>query len=187
MMSLPSRIYLTGFMGSGKSTIGPILANVIGYDFIDLDAAIVEALGQAIPTYFAEAGEAAFREVEARIFNEISQREHIVVATGGGTLIQAHNLARAQATGLIIYLRLTLDQLVNRLKRSKNRPLLEDDTGQRLPKETMRTRIATLLETREPVYNQADLVLETGHLAVGIAVDKVMDALRLYSKSGLSA
>lgn len=183
MSNFEERIYLTGFMGSGKSTIGPILGNVLGYTFIDLDEAIEAKAGKQVQRIFAEEGEAAFRALEAATMRETSARQRVVVALGGGALTIEDNLEWALTHGIVVYLRVPLKQLVQRLRRSRTmRPLLRDASGQLLSASAMRDKVAALMRRREPFYQRAHLVIDIDDLRVGLTVDKVVQALRQYRK-----
>jgi shikimate kinase len=182
MIDYPERIYLAGFMGCGKSTIGPILANVLGYDFWDLDEAIEEHLGSSISSYFKLQGEAAFRKVETDQLRETANLSPYVISLGGGALASDQNLKIALGQGLVIYLRVSADTLVQRLRRSRNRPMLQDKNGRLLSEKALHSKIEHLLNKREPYYMQAHLVLDLSHIPIGLAVDAVMDALRQWRR-----
>ena len=172
------RVYLTGFMGSGKSTVGPILANVLGVGFRDLDADVVRAAGRPIAAVFDTEGEAGFRAREAEALRATAATDGAVVATGGGALVQPRAMAWAKAHGAVVYLRVPLDALVARLARTKNvRPLLVGPDGERLSEDALRPRVAALLDAREPVYRQAHVVVEPDARGVGYTVDAVARAL----------
>jgi len=170
-------------MGSGKSTIGRILANVLGYEFADLDRMIEAEIGEPIPAFFKRWGEDAFRAIESEVLHRTATMAPYVIATGGGTLARPEYMDFARAHGWVIYLKLTPEELTRRLKYTRQRPLLWDAQGNPLREEALRMRIADLLEQREPVYKQAHLCVETGGLSVGQAVDKVVTALRAYVKA----
>lgn len=173
------RIYLTGFMGSGKSTIGPILANVVGYDFVDLDTLIEEHEGKPVQMIFAEEGEAVFRQREAEALQRTAARDRIVVALGGGALTQEENLHFALRHGTIVYLRVSITQLVQRLQKSPTeRPLLQDAAGQPLSKAALGEKVAAIMKARTPYYEQAQVIVDVGSRDVGRTVDAVVKALR---------
>ncbi len=177
-MALPKRIFLTGFMGSGKSTVGPIVANVLGYDFVDLDAAIEAQAGKPVQRIFAEEGEAAFRALEAEALRATARRDRLLVAVGGGALTFEENLAWALAHGTVVYLRVSLDPLIRRLRRGRAvRPLLRDEAGKRLSHQALREKVRALLEHRERFYLRAHVVVEIGNRRVGHTVDAVVRAL----------
>ncbi len=180
-MSLPTRIYLTGFMGSGKSTLGPPLARVLNYRFIDLDSAIEARIGCTIATYFAREGEGAFRKVERACFEEIACEKRVVVALGGGALMQKSLRALAYETGQVVYLRWPVERLVERLGNSGTRPLLHDARGDPLPESALKERIEKMLADREPVYMQADVIVELNRHRVSRAVDELITRIRRAS------
>ena len=183
MSRFEKRVYLTGFMGSGKSTVGPILANVLGYAFVDLDEVISVQAGKPIPRIFAEEGEAAFRALEASALRETAGRERLVVALGGGALAAEDNLRWTLDHGIIVYLRVSLDQLIRRLRRGRAvRPLLLDDAGHLLSTAALREKINAMMDRRAPFYERAQIVVDINNQRVGITVDEVMKALRKYGK-----
>jgi shikimate kinase len=169
------RIYLTGFMGSGKSTVGPLLAEQLGYRFLDLDDLIEAEVGKSIETLFTTAGEVAFRDVEARILRQTAHYNPAVIALGGGALTFEHNLQWALAQGLVVYLRASADTLLHRLRPAlATRPLLCGGDGQPMQGEVLRLRIETLLAQREPFYQRAHLTIEVD----GCSVQEIAAAVR---------
>jgi len=183
MRSFPSRIYLTGFMGCGKSTLGPILANVVGYAFIDLDEAIVRDAGCSIPDLFAREGEEGFRVREAKALHHTVLLEDVVVALGGGAFVQPANKALLLRHGCVVYLQASVETLVQRAIHSKgNRPLLNAPDGTRLAPEDIRERVQTLLAQREDAYKMAQVCIRVDQSAMGEAVDRITKALRLFEK-----
>ena len=173
----PLRIYLTGFMGSGKSTVGPRLATALGYSFIDLDEAIEHRAGRPIRQLFAEEGEAAFRQLERELLRETTVREHLVVALGGGALTFEENLRLALGAGRVVYLRASADVLARRLRSGRAvRPLLLGDDGRPLSDADLRARIEAMLERRAPFYERAHLAVDAGR-APDVTVRAIVDAL----------
>jgi shikimate kinase len=176
------RIYLTGFMASGKSTLGVRLAGRLGYTFQDLDRAIVDRIGMPIADYFRARGEAAFREVEAAALRNTASDEALVVAVGGGALASADNLAFALANGLVVYLEVGQDELVRRLRSEPNtRPMLLDVDGLLLSERGVQERIARLLAAREPYYRRAHLVVDVGRPGIEEAVERLYRAIADYA------
>lgn len=170
----PARIYLTGFMGSGKSTVGPLLAQRWAYHFVDLDDVIEETIQMPIRKYFREHGEQAFRAREREALRAASQLEASVIAVGGGALTFTDNLTLARKTGCVIYLQASVDELVQRLEdQASERPLLQDKTGKVLSRAEMAKKIARMLEARAPFYEQAHLTLRVDGFAVGAVVDAI--------------
>jgi shikimate kinase len=171
-------VYLTGFMASGKSTIGPILANTLGFDFVDIDAEIVRSTGKRIPDLFAEQGEEGFRSIERAILTAASTRHECVVSLGGGTLASAGNLELIKSTGLLIYLKSDPAQIFRRVRFKSDRPLLLSREGTSLNDDELRERIAFILASREPYYRQADITIRTDEHRVGITVDEIVKMLK---------
>ncbi len=182
--AFPTRIYLTGFMGCGKSTVGPLLARRLGYTFLDLDALIERRAGRSIPEIFATGGEALFRMLERDALRQTAALEAYVIATGGGALVSDDNLAWALRNGRVVYLQVSVDELVRRLTpEAVGRPLLQDRQGHPLKGVALRQRIAAMLARREPWYRQAHHVVATDGLSVAETVAAVLHALRTYRVS----
>ena len=173
-------VYLTGFMGSGKSTIGPLLANVLGYEFLDIDAAIELRAGKSVTEIFERHGEGYFRETERTVLLETSRRRGCVVSLGGGTLAQAGNLQMVKSSGILVYLKTHPDHIHRRMRNKTNRPLLRDAEGERPSDEVLSERIRALLAEREPFYSQADLVVRTDDKPMRYTVDEIVQIVRRY-------
>ncbi len=144
------RVYLTGFMGAGKSTVGGLLAAELACPFIDLDAAIEAAAGQALRDIFATLGERRFRELENDQLRRTSRVERCVVATGGGTPVDAANRRWMRDHGTIVWLEAAFDRLRERVVERSHRPLWRDET-----------RARQLFDRRRKVYRDCDLAIET--------------------------
>lgn len=171
----PARIYLNGFMGSGKSTVGPVLAAQMGWQFADLDEAIVNVLQMPIAAFFEQEGEAAFREVERDVLHKTAALQDCVVALGGGALCSTENLSWALANGLVVYLQTSAAELMRRLMPEQaSRPMLHGPQGELLDEAAVQRRISDLLAKRMSLYEQAHLVLETD----GRTVDEIVNALQ---------
>ncbi len=150
------RIYLTGFMGSGKSTVGKLLATDLGWPFMDTDAWIEEQIGMRIPQYFAQEGEAAFRRREADALLATASHRHAVVATGGGMLVDPDRMQHAQQLGTVVYLCVDAETLYHRLAPgAAHRPLLWSNDGTPLEGAALHRHIARLLNRRRAAYEQA--------------------------------
>jgi shikimate kinase len=172
-MKQPSLIFLTGFSGSGKSTIGPLLANSLGFDFIDLDKAIETAANKSINRIFSEEGEAAFRQLELDTLESIVTRRDLVVSLGGGVLENDRCLELIRRHGTLVYLKSSPEVLTLRLQHKTDRPLLKAGDGSRLSREEIQGRIAALLARREPRYLKADLVIVTDSKKIGSTVEEL--------------
>ena len=155
-MALHNKIYLIGFMGSGKSTAGKKLAAIMGWSFIDLDRKVEEHAGQTIPQIFSEHGENYFRKLEILVLRDLCTVKNAVISTGGGVPCHSDNMSFMKETGLTVYLRLTPAQLQNRLSESKTeRPLIRG-----LKNEDLLTFIEDRLLQREPFYSQAAITID---------------------------
>ena len=177
---LRQRVFLTGFMGSGKSTIGPILANTLGFQFFDVDKLIELRAGKRVVEIFAQDGEPAFRAHERAALNEIFTHDHCVVSLGGGTVAHQENLRLIRQHGVLVYLALTPEEIFQRVQHRTDRPLLKGSDGQNLPPELMQQRVRELLAVRAPFYEQADVVIPADRLRVGATVDTIVKHLRPF-------
>lgn len=141
-------------MGSGKSTIGRLLSGELGQDFIDSDREIEERAGADIPWIFDVEGEAGFRNREEAVIDQLTQRDNIVLATGGGAVLRPENRAHLQSRGFVVYLKTSVEQQMERTARDKNRPLLQNDDPQGV--------LAKLMAERDPLYQECcDLLVKT--------------------------
>ncbi len=165
-------VYLTGFMGAGKSTVGPILANTLGWDYFDLDKVIEERLGKKIKQIFEDSGEPFFRKVESEVLKELSQNKNIIISLGGGTIVNNNNLSVIRDTGKIIYLKASVESIYKRLAFKRDRPNLIIE-GEEFSKEKLIQKINNLFLTREKFYNQADITINTDNVTIGVTVDKI--------------
>ena len=149
------RIFLTGYMGCGKSTIGRKVAALLGINFVDLDKYIEERNFKSVPDIFAQEGEAAFRDKERQALQEVAQFEDIVIGTGGGAPCFFDNMQRMNEAGITIYLAPDNETLAFRLLKSKTeRPLIAGKN-----KEELIRFIETALEKRAPFYEQSKIVI----------------------------
>ena len=162
---MDTRIFLIGFMGSGKSTLGVKLSRQIGYDFVDMDKLIEETAGMTIQGIFSEFGEKVFRKWEYDILLELCNRVKVVISTGGGAPCHSDMIRIMNENGTTIYIKLTPEALANRLLHSKTeRPLIKGKSEQELL-----DFIHLKLEERKFHYNQAThtvdgINLQTGNL-----------------------
>jgi shikimate kinase len=172
------RLFLTGFMTSGKSTIGPILANVLGLEFFDLDKVIEQEEKLTIVEIFEKKGEKYFRETESKILKRLTLRDKTVISLGGGTITNKKNIDLMKSTGKIIYLKVAPEILYKRLKNKIDRPLFRDLVLGEKPEEQFRNRIKELLENRKKYYEQADISIDTDLHPLGKTVDKLAKKLK---------
>ena len=178
--SKKSAVFLTGFMGSGKSTIGPILANTIGFNFIDLDAQIEKKEGRKIGEIFKQDGEEKFREIERTMVNEAAGLRCIVVSLGGGTIAHQPTLDFVKRAGVLVYLKSDADQIFKRLRTKGDRPMLRDEEGNLMDHDQLREKINDLISKRSPYYEQADIIIQTDEKKIGNTVDDLVKRLRQY-------
>lgn len=156
-MKKQTNIYLIGLMGAGKTTIGRQLARRLGRPFFDSDHEIVERTGVPIPTIFEIEGEDGFRRREAQTILELTSVNGIVMATGGGVVLDPENRRRLRTTGWVVYLNVPPLMLYQRTRHDRNRPLLQV--------EDPLARLESLHEARDPLYREsAHLVVEGGQL-----------------------
>lgn len=152
-------LYLVGFMGTGKSTVGRAAAARLGFQLIDSDHEIERAQGRTITEIFAQDGEPAFREMEKAFIEGGHPGERTVVSCGGGLVVQPGMLEALRSRGIVICLHASLETVLARTSRSRNRPLLEVEN----PEE----RIRTLYAAREPVYRRAGTMVLTDSRPLG--------------------
>ncbi|HUW98009.1 MAG TPA: shikimate kinase [Acidiferrobacter sp.] len=147
-------VFLVGPMGAGKSTIGRYLAECLEREFCDCDHEIEQRTGASVGLIFAVEGEAGFRRWEAAVLAELAVRPNLVLATGGGAILAPANRALLKAHGKTVYLHADCATLWGRVRKDRNRPLLQTDDP--------RARIETLYHEREPLYREAaDLIVDT--------------------------
>lgn len=161
-------------MGSGKSSVGRRLAKRLGLPFTDADTEIVKAAGCSIEDIFELYGEAAFRDGERRVIARLLGNGPQVLATGGGAFMDPGTRAGIGDHGVSVWLRADLDVLVKRIGRRSGRPLLKDGDPHDILKE--------MKETRDPVYAQADIAVDTGDEPPDVTVDKIVDAIEAHSE-----
>lgn len=163
----PDNILLIGMMGAGKTTIGKLLANLLGRTFLDSDREIQRRTGVDIPVIFEIEGESGFRRREAEVLTDLLQRRDIVLATGGGAVLQRENRELLKRSGTVIYLKAAVDDLWRRTRQDRNRPLLQTSDP--------RQRLLELYAQRDPLYREtAHIIAESGkrsarHLAQELA------------------
>ncbi len=163
-------IFLVGLMGAGKTSVGKLLARRLGKSFYDCDQEIERATGVKIPLIFEIEGETGFREREAKMLMELAARRDVVLATGGGAVIEETNRRLLTGNGVVIYLRATVADLWSRTRHDKNRPLLKTADP--------RARLEQLFAERDPLYRGiADIVVDTGSQSLGSLAHKLEQRL----------
>ena len=157
-------------MGAGKSTVGKQLAKALGRDFYDTDREIERRTGVSISWIFEMEGESGFRQREQKVLDELSQIKNIVLATGGGIVLAEENRRMLRSRGYVVYLSTSIEQLLRRTNKDKNRPLLQTDN----PKETVKK----LMAERAPLYQDvADIELRTGEQSIQYVVSGLVKQL----------
>ena len=169
-MNRPQNLFLIGPMGAGKSAVGRQLARLLQMTFIDTDDEIEARTGVDIPFIFEKEGEEGFRRRERKVIDELTQRDDIVLATGGGAVVDARNRNFLGARGFVVYLHTTVEQQLERTRRGRQRPLLEHDDPRQVLEE--------LMDSRDPQYREiADLVVETDGRRVKAVASEIVDRL----------
>ena len=170
-MKHPQNMFLIGPMGAGKSAVGRQLARMLHLDFVDSDEEIEKRTGVDISFIFEKEGEAGFRKREVKAIDELSNLEGVVLATGGGAVIDAQSRNRLGARGFVVYLHTSVEQQLARTRRSRERPLLEDGADRRAVLEA-------LMAEREPLYREiADLVVGTDGRKVRAVANEILDRI----------
>ncbi|MBM3876718.1 MAG: shikimate kinase [Verrucomicrobia bacterium] len=144
---------LAGFMGTGKSSVGQLVAQELGFEFVDTDAMIEARTGRNIGDIFTEAGEALFRRLETEVLDGLAARADMVISTGGGLIVNPANLASLKSHALVACLWATPATILERTRGHTHRPLLQDPDPL--------SKIRELLAQREKAYKQADLLINT--------------------------
>lgn len=169
-MSLPKRVVLVGPMGAGKSTIGRMLAKELGYRFLDSDRIIEDRCGANIPWIFDVEGEDGFRQRETAMLDELAHEAGTVLATGGGAVMRDENHRLLKQDATVIYLKTSIDQQVERTRKDRNRPLLQNDD----PEAVLRH----LFSIRDPIYSElADIVMYTDRKSPRLVVRQLVNRL----------
>ncbi len=169
-MNKPKNLFLVGPMGAGKSAVGRHLARLLHLEFLDSDEEIETRTGVDIPFIFEKEGEEGFRKREVKVIDELSQREGVVLATGGGAIADPDSRSRLGARGFVVYLHTSVKQQLERTQRRRKRPLLENRDKEKVLRE--------LMEQRDPLYREiSDLIIETDGRRVQTVAREIHDAL----------
>lgn len=172
MAKMLENIVLVGPMGSGKTTVGRRLADELGCDFFDSDHEIIDKTGVSIEHIFDIEGEKGFRNRETQMLSELSQKTGVVIATGGGIVLRSENRALLQQSGIVVYLASSIEQLLQRTSKSKNRPILEKSLDRE-------KTIRDILSAREAYYREvSDLEVDT----TGKQLYEVIEVIKQYAQ-----
>ncbi len=170
MLTPTSNIFLVGLMGSGKTTIGRALAKKLNLRFVDADHEIEARTGATIPLIFEIEGEASFRQREADVIRDLTAQQGIVLATGGGAVLNEQSRRYLHERGTVIYLRASVNSILQRTSHDRNRPLLQTADP--------RARIEELSKQRAPLYQEvAHITIETGRPNVQSVVQNILTQL----------
>ena len=163
-------IYIVGFMGTGKTSAGRLVAGRLGLEFADMDTLIAEREKRSIPDIFKDSGETYFRALEKKIVGELTRKDGVDVSCGGGTFVDPENIALLKKTGTVVCLSSSPERILERTKRYVHRPLLKvaDPLG----------RIRELLEARRPSYEQAHHMIDADRLSVEETAEALLDAMK---------
>ena len=167
---MANNIYIIGFMGAGKTSVGKALAGRLSRDFVDLDDVIEASQSTGIADIFAQKGEPYFRKVEKQALKETAAKQDLIVACGGGIVLDEDNINLMRKTGKIICLQARADIVLDRTKGYAHRPLLNVSD----PK----AKIDELLSLRAPFYAKADYTIDTSDLSLDKVVDKILDMIK---------
>lgn len=168
------RIFLIGYMGAGKTTVGRKLAKEMNLSFIDLDLYIEGRFHRSIRQLFAERGEEAFRDIEKRILHEVAEFEDVLVSTGGGTPCFFDNIDFMNTAGTTIYLKVSVKELASRLESCKQtRPVLKNRSG-----EELKSFIQENLNTRTPFYEKAKIIYDAEQMMTEADVQSITTNLK---------
>ena len=157
-------------MGTGKSCVGRIVAEQLGYELVDMDAVIEERAGKIISRIFEEDGEPAFRKMETEVALELSGRTGLVIAAGGGVVLDPRNMEAFSGGGVTVCLKAQPDTILKRVETDQHRPLLED--GEKA------ARVRDLLEKRRPLYEAVPLGVDTDDLGPEAVAERVLELYR---------
>ncbi|MFV0635138.1 shikimate kinase [Mitsuokella sp.] len=167
-------VVLIGFMGTGKTSTGRVLAQKLGISFLDLDQEIEKEYGMAIPDMFAKKGEAYFRSCEHAMVEKAAKRQNTVISTGGGTVKDPKNMEALRRSGVVVCLQADVDTILARTASKGERPVLDkEDRGDR------RRAIEKLIAERRALYKQADFSVDTSRLSPLQVVDEILHYLKL--------
>lgn len=163
-------IVLTGFMGTGKSEVGRILAQKLGYTLVDADSEIEKEQGMTIKEIFKQYGEPRFREIEADMIKRLSEIERSIISTGGGAVLRQENMDNLRRKGVIVCLTASPETILKRTSNNNDRPLLQVENPLQ--------KIKELLEFRRPYYERADVMIDTENKTPLEVADEIIEKVK---------
>jgi shikimate kinase len=167
---------LVGMMGSGKTTMGRMLARHLGMEFVDSDEEIIKRTGVTVPHIFDVEGEAGFRQREAAAIRDLAGRDNMVLATGGGAVLDGDNRAILKQNGIVIYLKASAHDLWQRTRHDRNRPLLQTENPY--------ARLVELFQQRDPLYRQvSDIVVQSGKQSAHALMLRLTGEIEAFKKN----
>jgi len=169
---MKTNIALIGFMGVGKTAVGKVLAEKLGRSFVELDSLVEQKAGKSIPDIFQQDGETAFRELEIEVINEVSKDKNLIIACGGGIVLNKINIERLRKSARMVYLTASPRVILKRVANEEGqRPLLEVDNP------TLVTR--EMLRFRKPFYERAaDIKIDTSELDINAVSEQIISKLK---------
>lgn len=163
-------IVLTGFMGTGKTEVGKILAQRLGYTFLDADSIIEQEQKMSITEIFRQHGEPYFRDIESDVIRRLSERDRVVISTGGGAVLRQENMDNLRKKGIIVCLTASPETILERTSNDNTRPLLQVEDPLK--------KIKELLEFRRPYYERSDIMVDTeGKSPIDVA-EEIIERIR---------
>lgn len=172
---MKTNIALVGFMGTGKTTVGNVLAARLGKEFIETDAMVERKTGKKIAQIFAEKGEPFFRDLETEAVKEAAARTNVVIACGGGVVLNPASIDRLKQNGIVVLLEASQSEVLKRTAGDTGRPLLtEDDRSDKVRK---------LMDYRKPFYTRAaDITIDTTDRSIDAIVDEILERVKYESR-----
>jgi len=168
-------LVLIGFMGTGKTSVGRLLAEQLRFEFLDTDELIQSRTGRTINDIFAQDGEPAFRELERQVVDELATRQQTVISTGGGLPTQPENLTKLKQHALVVCLWTAPEKIWERVKNQSHRPLLHAADPQQ--------KIRDLLAARAPFYRQADVLVNTDQRSAREVAQQIAFQFKLAARA----
>lgn len=168
---MDKNIYLVGFMGTGKTTVGKLLSQTLKRRFVEMDDMIEEREGVKIADIFSKKGESYFRKAEKNLLKEIAQQNNLIISCGGGIVIDEENIRIIKSTGIMICLEADAGTIYERIKQYSHRPLINVPSPQK--------EIEELIRKRTPFYRKAHFFIDTARFAPTEAVERIVDILNV--------